>query len=117
MMQSLIALPSISSAQAALDQSNRPAAEQMASWLEPLGFRCELMPLPRQPDKCNLVATLGSGAGGLVLAGHLDTVPYDEGAWTTDPFTGTVRDGRLYGLGSTDMKGFLLHSLLKPPRF
>ena len=117
MMQSLIALPSISSAQAALDQSNRPAAEQMASWLEPLGFRCELMPLPRQPDKCNLVATLGSGAGGLVLAGHLDTVPYDEGAWTTDPFTGTVRDGRLYGLGSTDMKGFLALAATAAARF
>lgn len=117
MMQSLIALPSISSARAALDQSNRPVAEQLASWLEPLGFRCELMPLPRQPDKCNLVATLGSGSGGLVLAGHLDTVPYDEGAWTSDPFGGEIRDDRLYGLGSTDMKGFLALAAAAAARF
>ncbi|MCK5860360.1 MAG: acetylornithine deacetylase, partial [Abyssibacter sp.] len=64
MMQSLIALPSISSAQPSIDQSNRAVAEQLATWLQPLGFRCELLPLPRQPDKCNLVATLGQGSGG-----------------------------------------------------
>lgn len=117
MMQSLIALPSISSAQAALDQSNRAVAEQLANWLEPLGFCCELVPLPRQPDKCNLVATLGRGDGGLVLAGHLDTVPYDEGAWSSDPFTGTVRGDRLYGLGSTDMKGFIALAAAAAARF
>ncbi len=117
MMQSLIALPSISSAQPSIDQSNRAVAEQLATWLQPLGFRCELLPLPRQPDKCNLVATLGQGSGGLVLAGHLDTVPYDEGAWNSDPFNGTVRDGRLYGLGSTDMKGFLALAATAAARF
>lgn len=117
MMQSLIALPSISSAQPAIDQSNRAVAEQLAAWLEPLGFRCELLPLPLQPHKCNLVATLGRGSGGLVLSGHLDTVPYDEGAWTSDPFAGTVRDGRLYGLGSSDMKGFLALATTAAARF
>jgi acetylornithine deacetylase len=56
--------------------------------------------------KANLIATLGSGPGGLVLAGHTDTVPFDEGRWRSDPLQLTERDQRLYGLGSTDMKGF-----------
>ncbi|MDO9174404.1 MAG: acetylornithine deacetylase, partial [Actinomycetota bacterium] len=47
-----------------------------------------------------------AGDGGLVLAGHIDTVPYDAGRWTSDPFTLTERNGALYGLGTADMKGF-----------
>ena len=58
-------------------------------------------------DKANLIATLGSGEGGLVLSGHADTVPCNELAWQSNPFTLTEKDGRLYGLGATDMKGFL----------
>jgi len=42
-----------------------------------------------------------------VLAGHTDTVPCDPGLWRSDPFAATEREGRLCGLGSTDMKGFL----------
>jgi acetylornithine deacetylase len=49
---------------------------------------------------------VGEGSDGLVLAGHTDTVPYDEGAWRSDPFTLTERDGKLYGLGVADMKCF-----------
>ena len=45
------------------------------------------MPLAHHPDKLNLIARSGPGGGGLVLSGHADTVPYDEGAWSTDPFT------------------------------
>ena len=41
-----------------------------------------------------------------MLAGHTDTVPFDEGRWQSDPLALTERDNRLYGLGSTDMKGF-----------
>ena len=41
-----------------------------------------------------------------MLAGHTDTVPFDEGRWQSDPLGLTERDNRLYGLGSTDMKGF-----------
>src|SRR5699024_2102659 len=60
----------------------------------------------------NLIARIGgsaeaAAANGLVFAGHIDTVPFDAGAWTSDPFTLTERDGRLYGLGSSDMKGFV----------
>ena len=62
--------------------------------------------LHSQPGKANLIATLGRGPGGLVLAGHTDTVPYDEHQWSNDPFSLTEKDGRLYGLGTSDMKGF-----------
>ncbi|HEX9803890.1 MAG TPA: acetylornithine deacetylase, partial [Gammaproteobacteria bacterium] len=75
-------------------------------WLERLGFAVEVLPLPSQPHKANLIATLGSGPGGLVLAGHTDTVPYDEGRWNHNPFGLTEKDNRLYGLGTSDMKGF-----------
>ncbi|MBI1172209.1 acetylornithine deacetylase [bacterium] len=46
-------------------------------------------------------------AGGVVLSGHSDVVPVDGQVWTSDPFTVTARDGRLYGRGTCDMKGFV----------
>ncbi len=58
--------------------------------------------------KANLFATLGAcKPAGLVLSGHTDTVPWDGQAWTLDPLSATVRDGRLYGRGSADMKGWI----------
>ncbi len=42
----------------------------------------------------------------MVLAGHTDTVPFDDAHWSQSPFALTERDGRLYGLGTCDMKGF-----------
>jgi len=71
-----------------------------------MGFRVEIQNVTSGGDKANLVATLGSGPGGLVLAGHTDTVPFDEGRWQSDPLGLDERDNRFYGLGSTDMKGF-----------
>ena len=106
MMSQLIASPSISCSQAHWDQSNKGVIELLESWLSALGFHCEVMPLPDQANKFNLIATLGQGEGGLVLSGHTDTVPYDEGRWQSDPFLLQERDQRLYGLGSCDMKGF-----------
>ena len=106
MMTQLIASPSISCSQASWDQSNKEVIQLLESWLNTLGFTCEVMPLPNQPNKFNLIATLGSGDGGLVLSGHTDTVPYDEGRWQSDPFALEERDQKLYGLGSCDMKGF-----------
>lgn len=100
----LLALPSVSCTQPALDQSNRPVVELLANWLGDLGFACELQEIA--PGKFNLLASLGSGPGGLVLAGHTDTVPYDESLWKSDPLRLDERDGRWYGLGSCDMKGF-----------
>ncbi|WP_193162169.1 acetylornithine deacetylase [Microbulbifer hainanensis] len=105
-LQQLVACPSVSATNPKLDMGNRGVVELLAAWLETLGFAVELMPLAGQPNKANMIATLGRGDGGLVLAGHTDTVPYDEGRWQTDPFVLDDRDNRFYGLGSTDMKGF-----------
>ena len=100
----LIAQPSISSANPALDVSNRPVIDLLANCLQELGFSIEIQELPG--NKANLIATLGSGPHGLVLAGHTDTVPCDAPLWASDPFALTDRDQRFYGLGTTDMKGF-----------
>jgi acetylornithine deacetylase len=107
MIAALIREPSVSSARADLDQSNRRVIDVLADWLESTGFRVEITTLPENPDKANLVATLGTGPGGLVLSGHTDTVPWDAGKWTHDPFRLTEADNRLYGLGTSDMKAFL----------
>ncbi len=106
MIEQLIAIPSISSINPRWDQPNLGVVELLAEWLEPLGFNIEISPLDGRPGKANLIATAGSGDQGLVLSGHTDTVPYDEGRWSHDPFTLTQQDGRLYGLGTSDMKGF-----------
>lgn len=107
MTAQLIATPSMSSVNPDFDTDNRPVIELLAQWLESLDFSVEIMPLPDWPGKANLIASLGSGPGGLVLAGHTDTVPYDAGRWNHDPFQLTEADGRLYGLGTADMKAFL----------
>ncbi|MCO4864714.1 acetylornithine deacetylase [Cupriavidus sp. WGlv3] len=68
-----------------------------------------------QRDKANLFVTVpaanGATNGGIVLSGHTDVVPVDGQAWTTDPFKPVVRDGKLYGRGTCDMKGFIGTSL------
>ena len=69
------------------------------------------MPIAGPPGKFNLLATYGRGPGGLVLSGHTDTVPCNPEKWTSDPFTLTERDGKLYGLGTCDMKGFFALAL------
>jgi acetylornithine deacetylase len=106
MFQQLIAAPSVSSINPQWDQSNQGVIELLAGWFGDLGFRTEVLPVPGAPGKCNLLATLGSGGDGLVLAGHTDTVPCDPGLWRQDPWRLDERDGRLYGLGICDMKGF-----------
>lgn len=59
-------------------------------------------------EKANLLAVIGpADQPGLVLSGHTDVVPVLGQAWSSDPFTATLRDGRLYGRGAADMKGFL----------
>ncbi|NML47759.1 acetylornithine deacetylase [Ramlibacter sp. G-1-2-2] len=61
-----------------------------------------------EKTKANLFATLGEGKpAGLILSGHTDTVPWDGQAWTVDPLGAVVKDGRLYGRGSADMKSFI----------
>ncbi len=107
MLQGIIGAPSVSSVTPAFDQSNLGVIHLLADWLQTLGFSVEVLPLKTQANKANLIATLGTGPGGLVLAGHTDTVPYDEGRWSSDPFTLTEGDHRFYGLGTADMKSFL----------
>jgi acetylornithine deacetylase len=104
MLAALVASPSVSCTDPAIDQGNLGVIALLQEWLEALGFACEVMPVA--PGKANLIATLGTGPGGLVLSGHTDTVPWDQGRWRFDPFRLTEADGRLYGLGTADMKGF-----------
>ncbi|MEA2094971.1 MAG: acetylornithine deacetylase [Pseudomonadota bacterium] len=107
MIAELIRTPSVSSVNPELDQGNREIIDLLATWLNDSGFEVEIMPLPGNPAKANLIATLGQGADGLVLAGHTDTVPYDQGKWRYNPFELTEADQHLYGLGTSDMKAFL----------
>jgi acetylornithine deacetylase len=105
MIRTLIACNSVSSVIPSVDQGNLNVINTLAEWLTELGFATEVMPLA-DPRKANLIATYGSGPGGLVLSGHTDTVPCDDSLWRQDPFRLTERDGRFYGLGSADMKSF-----------
>jgi acetylornithine deacetylase len=67
-------------------------------------------------DKANLHAIVGPHtAGGVALSGHVDTVPVDGQAWRTDPFALHQAEGRLYGRGTTDMKGFVACALAAVP--
>ena len=106
MLRRLIAEPSVSSVNPAWDQSNTRVIDLLAQWLEEADFAVEKTAVPGHPGKFNLVASRGYGVDGLVLAGHTDTVPFDDNRWTSDPFRLTERDGRLYGLGTSDMKSF-----------
>lgn len=112
MIAELIATPSVTSrGDPSLDTSNRAVIDRIAEWSEAAGFANHIAPVPAETQKYNLVATLGSGPGGLVLAGHADTVPWDAMRWTHDPFRATEENGRLYGLGACDMKSFLALAL------
>lgn len=103
-LAALIAAPSVSCTQSHWDQSNRAVIDLLASWLAELGFACEIQDVA--PGKANLLATYGSGPGGLVLAGHSDTVPFDAELWQSDPLKLNGQGDRWLGLGVCDMKGF-----------
>lgn len=110
-MSTLIALPSISSTLSEYDLSNEAVIHQLANWCENLGFKVDIQCVNKERKKFNLLASLGTGPGGLILSGHTDTVPCNENRWNSDPFTLTEKDDRLYGLGSCDMKGFFTLAL------
>ncbi len=119
LIDELIATPSVSATDPRLDQSNVPLINKLASWAEDSGFSAQVLPVrdtSAQAKKANLVAVRGSGEGGLVLSGHTDTVPWDEARWQSNPFTATRRDGRIYGLGTADMKSFLALALTAAER-
>lgn len=106
MMNELLSEVSVSSTSSEWDTGNLAVINKLADWLGSLGFTCQIMPLAGKANKANLIATLGTGSGGLVLSGHTDTVPYNENRWDMNPLGLTERDNKLYGLGATDMKGF-----------
>lgn len=106
MIAQLIATPSISCTNSDIDQSNNAVIELLQQWLTDLGFHTHIQTVNETTGKYNLIASSGEGAHGLVLAGHTDTVPYDEGNWQYNPFCLTESDNRFYGLGTADMKGF-----------
>ncbi len=106
LIKQLLSTPSVSCTSTDIDQGNLAVINLLADWFQSLGFSCEIQLLDGAKNKANLIATLGSGNYGLVLAGHTDTVPYDENRWQFDPFTLTEKNNRFYGLGSCDMKSF-----------
>ncbi len=78
----------------------------IAEQLEAFGLEVEIEPV--SPGRDNVIGRLpgrGAGRGGLLLAGHLDTVPPGGGTWSHDPLSGALEDGRIYGRGAADMKG------------
>ncbi|WP_426359563.1 acetylornithine deacetylase [Pseudocolwellia sp. HL-MZ19] len=105
-LKELISSPSISSTQEKWDQGNKEIIHLLAGWFEALGFSITIQKVPNTRDKYNLLAKLGSGEGGLLLAGHSDTVPFDENRWQSDPFAIIEKDDKFFGLGTCDMKGF-----------
>jgi len=107
----LVAFPTISS------DSNLELIAYAANLLSEAGATLSLT-RDETGTKANLFATVGpEGDGGIVLSGHTDVVPADPGEWTSDPFRLTERDGRLFGRGTCDMKGFLAAAIAMVPRF
>ncbi|MCG8444056.1 MAG: acetylornithine deacetylase [Caulobacterales bacterium] len=91
--------------------SNLALIDHVEARLEAAGARTWRVP-NEDGDKANLYGLIGPDApGGVVLSGHTDVVPVDGQPWTTDPWTLTERDGRLYGRGTCDMKGFIACAL------
>jgi acetylornithine deacetylase len=98
--------------------SNLDLIKYIQSYLDEHGVRSTLVP-NAEGTKANLFATIGPEAeGGIVLSGHTDVVPVDGQPWESDPWTLTEKpDGKLYGRGTCDMKGFIAVALAHVPKF
>lgn len=97
----LIAYPTVSR------DSNRALIDFVRDYLLKFGIESQLF-LNDAGDKANLLASIGPlNRPGILLSGHSDVVPVDGQNWSHDPFAPAVIDGRLYGRGACDMKGFL----------
>lgn len=96
-------------------ESNLALIEFVRAYLAGFGVDSQLL-FSADGGKANLYARLGpSGAGGVLLSGHSDVVPVDGQVWSVPPFELTERDGKLYGRGSADMKGYLACVLAAVP--
>ncbi|MEL6209223.1 MAG: acetylornithine deacetylase [Pseudomonadota bacterium] len=101
----LVAFPTVSS------RGNRALLNWVDAWLRAHGAETGQV-LDETGAKASLYAHVGPAeAGGVILSGHVDVVPVEGQDWTTDPFTVAERDGRLYGRGTCDMKGFVALAL------
>lgn len=88
-------------------ESNLQLIEFVRDYLASCDVPCELI-YNQQRSKANLFATIGpTDKPGIVLSGHTDVVPVDGQPWTVPPFELTERDGKVYGRGTADMKGYI----------
>lgn len=96
--------------------SNLPLVEFVEDYLTSLGI--DSRRVMHTEDKANLYATIGpDDRPGIAVSAHTDVVPVEGQDWSTDPWVLTEQDGRLYGRGTADMKGFLAVVLAALPRF
>jgi len=101
MLGRLVAFPTVSR------DSNLDLVRFVRDYLAGHGVESRVVPSPKGEPKANLYAQIGPDVpGGVVLSGHTDVVPVDGQNWSTDPFKVVEKDGRLYGRGTCDMKGF-----------
>ena len=97
--------------------SNLDLIHYVQDYLHTHGIPSTLVP-NHDGNKANLYATIGPQTkGGVILSGHTDVVPVDGQPWSTDPFTVTRKDNRLYGRGTCDMKSFIAIALAMVPTF
>jgi acetylornithine deacetylase len=100
-LERLVSFPTVSS------QSNLPLIDWVAGYLETHGIEAHRHVKEGDCGKAALYAHVGPQvAGGVVLSGHTDVVPVEGQDWSSDPFEVVERDGKLFGRGTTDMKGF-----------
>ncbi|WP_147707173.1 acetylornithine deacetylase [Microvirga massiliensis] len=108
-LMELIRFPSV------VGQPNTAITSWIAQYLESLGVEARILAGP-EGDRANLFATIGPrGVSGLVLSGHMDVVPAEEPQWSADPFRLRAEGDRLFGRGTSDMKGFLAAVLALVP--
>ncbi|WP_435169359.1 acetylornithine deacetylase [Falsirhodobacter sp. 1013] len=108
-LANLVAFPTVSR------DTNLPLIDWVQDYLEGWGADCVRVPSPCG-TKANLYVQVGPRVdGGVILSGHTDVVPVDGQDWASDPFALTERDGRLYGRGAADMKGFLALAIAAVP--
>ena len=84
--------------------AEQPCARHLAAMLEAAGFKVDVVPFGE--GRAQLIARIGGKADELPLAftGHIDTVPLGAQAWSVDPHAAEIKEGKLYGRGSSDMK-------------
>ena len=88
-------------------ESNLALIDFVRTYLQDHGVACELV-YNAHKSKANLLATIGPAhVPGIVLSGHTDVVPVDGQRWSVAPFELTEKDGKLYGRGTADMKGYI----------